>query len=154
MVIAAAVLTMVIVFAIAAGAVGREAHLLDAVPARPVFDPDEATVWIAEHLSPQCSASLSYDEVGKVVGWTLDMLRGTGGVVMTSGEVPDIGRPAFFEENEAASHVAQRAAESGLKLEMEYVYEVTLQTLAYLEVIGAIGPVAEGYETQGIDPPD
>lgn len=142
---------MLIVFAIAAGAVGREAHLLDAVPARPVFDPDEATTWIAEHLAPQVTAALSYDDVQQIVGWTLDMLRGSAGVVQRSGEVPDAGKPVFFEEHEAAASVAEMAERSGLKLNHQDVYAVMLQTLAYLEVIGAIGPVAEGYETREID---
>ena len=85
MVIATAIVTMLIVFAIAAGAVGREAHLLDAVPARPVFDPDEATTWIAEHLPPQTTAAMSYAEVGLVVNATLDLLRSNAGVAATSG---------------------------------------------------------------------
>ena len=101
------------VFAIAAGAVGREAHLLDAVPARPVFDPDEATTWIAEHLPPQTTAALSYAEVGGIVNATMDLLRSNAAVAQTSGEVPDAGEDVVVDEDTAvASHAAGAACPS------------------------------------------
>jgi hypothetical protein len=144
-VLAAAIVTMVIVFAIAAGAVGREAHLLDAVPARPVFDPDEATTWIADRLSPQAQASLSYPEVGQVVSYFVDWLREAGGVARTSGEVPDVGQ-SVFDENEMAGYIVDRAVDAGLVADPQHVYEVTLELFVYLETIGAIGPEGETEE--------
>ncbi len=136
MLIAAAVLTAIIVFAIAAGAVGREAHLLDAVPARPVFDPDEATTWIAEHLPPQTTAALSYAEVGQIVNATLDLLRSHAGVAKTSGEVPDAGEEVVVDEDSAVAHAAG-------SLPVEHVRFVVQAVFSYLEVIGAVGPVKD-----------
>lgn len=143
MVVAAAVLTMVIVFAIAAGAVGREAHMLDAVPARPVFDPDEATTWIAEHLPPQATAALSYEDVQSIVNWTVELLRENAGVVTTSGEVPDAGEPVVVDEASAVSNVVSRAAAAGRALVVDDVHAVVSAVFAYLETIGAVGPVAD-----------
>ncbi len=136
MVLIAAVITALVVFAIAAGAVGREAHLLDAVPARPVFDPDEATTWIAENLPPQTTATLTYDEVGGIVNATLDLLRSRASVVRTSGEVPDAGEDAVIDEDTAVAH-------AGGNLPAEHVRPVVQAVFRYLEVIGAVGPIKE-----------
>jgi len=143
MVVAAAVLTMVIVFMIAAGAVGREAHLLDAVPARPVFDPDEATTWIAEHLPPQATASLSYEEVQRIVNWTIDLLRRNAGVARTSGEVPDAGGAVVVDEASAVANAVSQAAVEGHTLVVDDARDVVAAVFAYLETIGAVGPVAD-----------
>lgn len=142
MVIATAVITMLIVFAIAAGAVGREAQLLDAVPARPVFDPDEATTWIAERLPTQTAASLSYAEVGAIVGWTLDLLRARAAVARTSGEVPDAGEAVVIDEESAVNHAVAQALETGVALHPDDARAVIEQVMAYLETIGAVGPEA------------
>lgn len=143
MVIATAVITMLIVFAIAAGAVGREAHLLDAVPARPVFDPDEATTWIAEQLPPQVTAALSYDEVALIVQATIDLLRSNAGVVAKTGDVPDAGEDVVVGEEEAVSHAISVTSAAGQTLDPGDVVAVVQGLFAYLEVIGAVGPVKE-----------
>ena len=131
---------MLVVFAIAAGAVGREAQLLDAVPARPVFDPDEATTWIAEHLPSQVTASLSYADVHAIVDWTLALLRQSAGVAVTSGEVPDAGQPVVIDEERALDYVLGEARRAQLNLQREEARTVIAATLEYLEVIGAVGP--------------
>ncbi|MEY2474089.1 MAG: hypothetical protein QOK28_3418 [Actinomycetota bacterium] len=143
MVVATAVVTMLIVFAIAAGAIGREAQKLDAVPARPVFDPDEATTWIAERLPPQVTATLSYAELGYIVQWTLDLLRQRAAVARTSGEVPDAGETAVIDVDSAADHAITEAMALGLDLHRQDVRAAVEQVLVYLETIGAIGPEAD-----------
>jgi hypothetical protein len=142
-VIVAAVITMLVVFAIAAGAVGREAQRLDAVPARPVFDPDEATTWIAERLPPQVTATLSYVELGQIVGWTLDLLRSSAAVAQKSGDVPDAGHDVVLDTASAVDYVRSRATEAGLALDLGDAWAAVESTLQYLDTIGAIGPVAE-----------
>jgi hypothetical protein len=141
-VIATAIVTLLVVFAIAAGAVGREAHLLDAVPARPVFDPDEATTWIAERLPPQVAATLSYAELADVVHSTLDLLRQRAAVARTSGEVPDLGADAVFDMESAVDYCVTEAMVKGVELHREDVRAAVEQVLAYLETIGAVGPEA------------
>src|SRR5205085_1504990 len=120
--------------------VGREAQLLDAVPARPVFDPDEATTWIAERLPPQVTASLSYDELGQIIGWTLELLRESAAVARTSGEVPDAGGDTVLDTERAVAFVRERAAASGAALDAGDAWAAVEATLQYLDVIGAIGP--------------
>ena len=133
---------MLVVFAIAAGAVGREAHKLDAVPARPVFDPDEAPTWIAERLPPQVTAVLSYDELGRIVQWTLDLLRQRAAVARTSGEVPDLGEAAVIDIDSAVDYCVAEAMGVGVELHRDDVRAAVEQVLTYLETIGAIGPEA------------
>jgi len=133
---------MLVVFAIAAGAVGREAHLLDAVPARPVFDPDEATTWIAERLPPQVTAVLSYEELGHIVQWTLDLLRQRAAVARTSGEVPDAGAPAVIDIESAVDYCVTEAMGLGVELHTDDVRAAVQEVMGYLETIGAIGPEA------------
>jgi hypothetical protein len=142
-VIAAAVVTMLVVFAIAAGAVGREAQRLDAVPARPVFDPDEATTWIAERLAPQVTAVLSYADLGEIVNWTLEVLREHAAVARRSDEVPDAGHDVVLDTAAAVAHVRSQATASGLTLDDGDAWAAVEATLQYLDTIGAIGPVAE-----------
>ena len=143
MVIAAAVVTMLIVFAIAAGAVGREAQLLDAVPARPVFDPDEATTWIAERLPTQISAVLSYAELGQIVGWTLDKLRESASVARTSGEVPDAGGNVVLDTESVVAYVMDRAIVAKVTIDESDAWAAVESTMQYLDTIGAVGPVPD-----------
>jgi len=134
---------MLIVFAIAAGAVGREAQRLDALPARPVFDPDEATTWIGERLAPQVTARLSYAELGRIVSWTLELMRQRAAVARTSGDVPDAGEPAVIDIESAVDYALTEAMGIGLDLHADDARAAVEQVLAYLETIGAIGPEAE-----------
>ncbi|MBW3649421.1 MAG: hypothetical protein KY458_02525, partial [Actinobacteria bacterium] len=62
---------LALAFAVAAVVVGREARRLDAQPPRPVFDPDEAVEWVANHLPFEVSALLSHDDVRRILDWNL-----------------------------------------------------------------------------------
>src|SRR5688500_2853041 len=98
-----------LVFAIAAVVVGREARRLDAEPPRPIFDPDEAVEWVANHLPFDVSAELSHDDVRRLLGWSLDFLRGKG----LSGNGSRVGAdtPLVVYGAEAIAWVLQRASE-------------------------------------------
>ena len=58
-----AVIAAVLVFAIAAGVVGREAHRLDAVAPRVVYEIDNAVKFVADNLPAGTQARLTIDEV-------------------------------------------------------------------------------------------
>jgi len=129
-----------VVFAIAAGVVGREAHRLDAAPARPVFDPDEATAWIAEQLPTHVTAVLSYDDVRRIVEWTLAFLASRRAV--SNGSAPDAGEAVVVGGPEAVAYVLSEAAAAGVALTAPQAHAVIEAQLAYLEAIGAVGPEA------------
>ena len=129
MAIVFAVLAALAVFVIAAVLVGRETWRLDASPPRPVFDMDEAVVWIADRLPESVAGQLSHGDVRRIVRWSVDHLR----VVALEDRTA--------EEEETFGYVADWAAEMGetwTPVEMKAV----LDSLAeYLTVIGAAGPV-------------
>ena len=82
---------LAIVFAVAAVVVGREARRLDAEPPRPVFDPDEAVEWVANHLPFEVSAVLSHDDVRQILDWNLQYFRSKG--VSGNGSTPHLDAP-------------------------------------------------------------
>ena len=49
------------VFVVAAVVIGREAHRLDGVAPRAVYDIDEATSYVADRLPPNSQARLTYE---------------------------------------------------------------------------------------------
>jgi hypothetical protein len=117
----------VVVFVIAAVVVGRETGRLAAAPPRPVFDVDEAVVWIADRLPPEVAAERSHADVRRLLLWSVEHLRG----LAVEDRVAD--------EEETFGSVVDHVAEAGLDwdpLEVKWVLDLQAQ---YLEVIGAAG---------------
>ena len=145
MIVVFAVIVAAIVFAIAAFVVGREAHRLDAVPPKPVFDLDEAVAWVADHLPFEVSAVLSHDDVRRIIDWNIEFFRsksasGNGSSGHAAGAVVVGGA-------ETVDYVLRRASAEGWS---DYtpvqVHAVLDAQMAYLDAIGAIGPEAEDDE--------
>jgi hypothetical protein len=117
----------IVVFVIAAVVIGRETGRLAASPPRPVFDVDEAVVWIADRLPEDVTARRSHAEVRRLLLWSVEHLR----------ELAEQDRVA--EEEETFGYVVDRAAEAGLDwepLEVKWVLDLQAE---YLEIIGAAG---------------
>ena len=124
-----AVLAAAVVFVIAAVLVGRETSRLAASPPRPVFDMDEAVVWIADRLPESVTGQLSHGDVRRILQWSIDHLR----VVALEDRTA--------EEEETFGFVVDRAAEaeeSWTAIEVKAVLDAQAE---YLTVIGAAGPV-------------
>ena len=109
--------------------VGREASRLAAAPPRPVFDMDEAVVWIADRLPASVSAQLSHADVRQILLWSVEHLR----LVALQERVA--------EEGETFGFVVDRATESGADWSAVEVKAVLDGQSEYLQVIGAAGPV-------------
>ncbi|MEY3029750.1 MAG: hypothetical protein RL058_113, partial [Actinomycetota bacterium] len=60
------IVATVLVFAVAALTIGREARRLDAVAPRAVYEIDEATEFVADRLPPDTQARLTYEELRKL----------------------------------------------------------------------------------------
>ena len=58
-----AIIAAVLVFAIAAGTIGREAHRLDAIAPRAVYQLDEAVDFVADRIPAESQARLTPAEV-------------------------------------------------------------------------------------------
>ena len=132
-------LGLAIVFVIAAVVVGREANRLAGEPPRPVFDLDEAVVWVAEHLPFEVAAELSHDDVRQILSWNLDFFRTKG----VSGNGHSATTPAaniVVGGGETVDNVLRRAREAGAGYTAAQVHAVLDAQMTYLEAIGAVGP--------------
>ena len=133
-------IALVAVFAIAAVVIGREAHRLDAVPPRPVFDIDEAVTWVAEHLPFDVSAVLSHDDVRNIIDWNLEYFRSKG--VSGNGSSPRLNAHVVVGGAETVDWVLAKAQQQGSGFTAAQVHAVLDAQMTYLEAIGAIGPEA------------
>jgi hypothetical protein len=130
----------VVVFAIAAMVIGREARRLDAVPPRPVFDIDQAVAWVADHLPFDVSAVLSHDDVRKIIDWNLEYFRTKG--VSGNGSTAHTEGPVVVGGAETVDWVLARAQSVGTSYTAAQVHAVLDAQMTYLEAIGAVGPEA------------
>jgi hypothetical protein len=133
------VIAVAVVFLIAAALIGREARRLDAEPPRAVFDLDEATEWVANHLPFEVSAVLSYADVRRILEWNLEYLRAKG---MTA----DLGTPVgatVVGPDEVADFVLARARSVDSPYSEDQVAAVLDAHIGYFDAIGAIGPAAD-----------
>jgi hypothetical protein len=127
-------------FAVAAIVVGREARRLDSVPPRPVFDPDEAVEYVANHLPFDIAAVLSHDDVKRILDWNLEFFRSKG--LSGNGSGPHVDAPIVIGGAETVAYVLDKAAQTGAEYAPQQVQAVLEAQMAYLEAIGAIGPQA------------
>ncbi len=133
-----AALALIIIFALAAAVIGREARRLDAVAPNATFDLDEAVDWIAEQLPFEVSAVLSHDDVRRIVDWSLEFIRLKGVSGNGHGETPQV--PIVVGEAETVDYVLTRALAQGEPYTSEQVHAVLGAQLRYFEAIGAVGP--------------
>lgn len=141
MAIVISVVVIALVMAVAAGAIGREARRLDALPPRAVFDVEEAVLWVAEHLPDDVTAQLSYDEVRQILDQTLDHLRSLGLAGSTTGE--PVEGEVVVDEADAVAAVLDRVAQAGMDVSAYQVQAVVAAQMAYLQAISAVGPAAD-----------
>jgi len=140
-----AVLAALLVFAIAAATVGREAFRLGHQPPPTIFDLDEAVAQVADALPFDVQGRLTYDEVRELILAELDHLESRGVLAAPGDEVAlqDGGTPDVVVADDDAVAVVLGRAEA---LEMDVtdgdVFQVIAALLGYLAEIGAVGPPA------------
>lgn len=139
-----AVIAALAVFAIAAGAIGREAHRLDAVAPRAVYQLDEAVDFVCDRLPPASQARLTPEEVEQLLLFHMHWLHEQGlqpdGVV----DLPQtIDTPVVLTEDALTAYLIGEAEANGVDLldDVDAVNVVEAH-LAYFEAIGAVGPQA------------
>src|SRR5918998_6657438 len=111
MILVSLLVARALVFAVAAAVVGREARRLDAEPPRPVFDPDEAVEWVANHLPFEVSAELSHDDVRQILDWSLEFFRSKG--LSGNGSTPHVEAPIVVGGAETVAYVLDQATRTG-----------------------------------------
>ena len=133
-------LAVLIVFAIAAAVVGREARRLGSVPPRPVFDFEEAVAWVCRHVGDDVAAVLTPDDVRQILNWHLEYFRLKG--LSTNGDSATNEGPVVVGGAETVDFVLTRAEAVGSVYTPAQVHAVLDAQMTYLEAIGAIGPAA------------
>jgi hypothetical protein len=135
-VIVAAVLVVLIAFV----SVGRESFLLGRQPKQAVFDFQEAVDYVADHLPPEVSARLSYEDVRELLRWHLLYLRDRG---VPRWREHTEGGPVVVEDDEGLGWVLGEADRAGLDATDVEVAAVLDLEARYLAEIGAIGGEVE-----------
>ncbi len=139
-----AALAVVIIGLLAVGAVtGR----LSQEAPRTIFDLDQAVADVADHLPPDATAVLSYDDVRMLLGWYVDYLEDKGVAWESDHELEGLPKgPIVAEDDEAVAYVLGEATEAGIDVEDVAVAQVLEAATGHLMAIGAIGvevPVPE-----------
>ena len=139
-----AVVAALLVFAIAAGTIGREAHRLDAVAPRAVYQLDEAVDFVADRLPAESQARLTPAEVDELLRAHLRWLHEFG---LQPDKPVDakqgISEQVVITEDNLVAYLLAEAERVGVELldDVDAVNVVDAH-LAYFEAIGAVGPQA------------
>ena len=139
-----AVIAAVLVFVIAAVAVGREAHRLDAVAPRVVYQLDEAVDFVCDRLPEDSQARLTPGEVEQLLVFHMRWLHHQG---LQPDDVVDapqsIDDPVVLTEDTLTAYLIGQAEEHGVDLlDAVDAVNVVEAHLAYFDAIGAVGPRA------------
>jgi hypothetical protein len=143
-----AALAAVIVFAIAAVVIGREAHRLDAVAPRVVYNLDEAVDFVSDRVPEATQARLTPTELEQLLTFHLRWLHAKG---LQPRDVvdrrQDIDTPTVIDEDSLVGFILGEADREGVDVVDDVdVVAVVDAHLAYFEAIGAVGPPAAGDE--------
>lgn len=139
-----AVLAAAVTFVIAAVAVGREAHRLDAVAPRTVYLLDEAVDYVSDRLPPESQARLTPSEVEQLLVFHMQWLHSKGLQPDDVVDRPqDIDETVVINEDALTAYLLGEADRNGIDLLDDVdAFNVAEAHLAYLDAIGAVGPQA------------
>ena len=130
-----------VVIAIAAVFVTREATRIAKQPPPALYHLDDALAWVVDHLPDDVAATLTVDDVRRILEFQVEYFKRKG--VSANGSVAYPAAPVVIGGSETVDYVLERCAATGESYLPEQVYGVIDTQLSYLRAIGAIGPAAE-----------
>ena len=135
----------VVVFAIAAVVVGREARRLDAVTPRVVYEIDAAVEFVADALPTDTQARLTPAELEALLRAHLAWMHQQGlQPERPVDQVQHIDTPVVADETILTAHLMGEAEARGVQiLDDVDIVRVVEAHLTYFAAIGAVGPVAD-----------
>jgi hypothetical protein len=139
--IVAGMLVVAAVVAIAAALVIREAGRIAKEPPPALFDLEEAHNWVVAHVPDDVAATLTSDDVRRILEFQLEYFEKKG--VSGNGSGPHPPGPVVVGGAEAVAYIEDRAAATGESYLPEQIYGVLETQISYLRSIGAIGPPAD-----------
>ncbi len=144
MIVFFSIVSAVLVFAIAAGVIGREAHRLDGVAPRAIYIPEQAVEYVAARLPDETQARLTMEELGKLLNLHLAWLQENGLQPLDVIDRPqDISQSIVVGEETLTAYLLGEAAQAGVEvLDDVDVVHVVRAHFNYFDAIGAVGPNA------------
>ena len=130
-----------LVVVVAAALVVREAGRLRADPPPAVFDVDEAYEWVVEELPDEVAATLTSEDVRRIIDFQVEYLDQSG--VAGNGSAPGSVAPAIVGAAEVVDYILERAETTGEAYIPEQVYPVVEILLEYLSATGAVSTRAD-----------
>ncbi len=137
-----------IVIGIAAFFVTREATRIAKEPPPALYHLDDALAWVVDHLPDDVAATLTVDDVRRILEAQVEFFKRKG--VSSNGSTAYPSGSVVIGGSETVDYVLERCAATGESYLPEQVYGVIDTQLSYLRAIGAVGPPAEG--DAGADP--
>ena len=140
--IVASIIAALLVFAIAAVIIGREARRLDSVAPRAVYELEQATQFVADNLPSETQARLTFAELRKLLVFHMRWLHDKGlqpaGVVDRQQDIVD---EVVIDEQTLTAYLLDAAEKNNIEIldDVDAVYVVKAH-LKYFDAIGAIGP--------------
>jgi hypothetical protein len=140
--IIASIIAALLVFAIAAVIIGREARRLDSMAPRAVYELEQATQFVADNLPSETQARLTFAELRKLLVFHMRWLHDKGlqpaGVVDRQQDIVD---EVVIDEQTLTAYLLDVAEKNNIEIldDVDAVYVVKAH-LKYFDAIGAIGP--------------
>ena len=140
--VVASIIAALLVFAIAAVIIGREARRLDSVAPRAVYELEQATQFVADNLPSDTQARLTFAELRKLLVFHMRWLHDKGlqpaGVVDRRQDIVD---EVVIDEQTLTAYLLDAAEKNNIEIldDVDAVYVVKAH-LKYFDAIGAIGP--------------
>ena len=140
--IIASIIAALLVFAIAAVIIGREARRLDSMAQRAVYELEQATQFVADNLPSETQARLTFAELRKLLVFHMRWLHDKGlqpaGVVDRRQDIVD---EVVIDEQTLTAYLLDAAEKNNIEIldDVDAVYVVKAH-LKYFDAIGAIGP--------------
>ncbi len=129
-----------LVVAIAAFIVAREAGRIAKNPPPALFDFDDAFAWVLAHLPDAVAATLTPDDVRRILDFQVEFFKRKGVSANGSTEYPP--GTVVIGGAETVEYILDRCEATGEPYLPEQVHGVLETQLAYLRAIGAVGPQA------------
>jgi len=134
------ILIAIAILAIAGFLIAREAKRMAVAPAPPLFRMDEAFDWVVEHVPDEVAATLTPDDVKRILALQIEFMKRKG--VAVNGKKPESRGPVIVGTSETVEYIITRARADGEEYLPEQVHAVIETQLRYMRAIGAIGDPA------------
>ena len=140
--IIASIIAALLVFAIAAVIIGREARRLDSMAPRAVYELEQATQFVADNLPSETQARLTFAELRKLLVFHMRWLHDKGlQPACVVDRQQDIVDEVVIDEQTLTAYLLDAAEKNNIEIldDVDAVYVVKAH-LKYFDAIGAIGP--------------